>query len=105
MAGIADGLGGLPGKAAGLAGKAGGLAGTLGGLAGKGVSVAAQGTAMAASATTGFIGGMISPLVKFFNDFTKQRVAAADEATKKREARDHKIVEICDVYWNQIDIQ
>ena len=98
MAGIADGLGGLPGKG-------GGIASTLSGLAGKGVSVAAQGTAMAASATTGFIGGMISPLVKFFNDFTKQRVAAADEATKKREARDHKIVEICDVYWNQIDIQ
>ena len=75
------------------------------GLLGKGAGVAAQGTAMAASATTGFVGGMISPLIKFFNDFTKQRVAAANETAKKRDARDQKIVEICEVYWNESNIQ
>jgi hypothetical protein len=76
-----------------------GIAAGLGKLAGKGVGVAAQGAAGVAGATTGFVGGMISPVLKFFNDVIKQRVAAADEATKKREARDDKIVEICEAIW------
>ena len=69
----------------------------LGGLTGQ----VAQGAAGVAGATTGFVGAMISPLLKFFNDIIKQRVAAADEATKKREARDDKIVEICEAIWKE----
>ena len=76
-----------------------GIAAGLGKLAGKGVGVAAQGAAGVAGATTGFVGGMISPLLKFFNDVVKQRVAAAEQASLKREARDDKIVEICEVIW------
>jgi len=102
---MADAGGGFLDKGAGLLSKGTGLLGKGAGLLGKGVGVAAQGTAMAASATTGFVGGIISPLMKFFNDFTKQRIAAANEAAKKRDARDHKIVEICDVYWNESNIQ
>jgi hypothetical protein len=78
-----------------------GIAGALGGLAGRGVGIAAQGAAGVAGATTGFVGGMISPLLKFFNDVIKQRIAAADEAAKKREARDDKIVEICEAVWKE----
>ena len=77
------------------------MASALGKLAGKGIGVAAQGAAGVAGATTGFVGGMISPVLKFFNDVIKQRVAAADEATKKREARDDKIVEICEAIWKE----
>ena len=78
-----------------------GIAGALGGLAGRGVGIAAQGAAGVAGATTGFVGGMISPVLKFFNDVIKQRVAAADETTKKREARDDKIVAICEAIWKE----
>ncbi len=77
------------------------MASVLGKLAGRGVGVAAQGAAGVAGATTGFVGAMISPLLNFFNDIIKQRVAAADEATKKREARDDKIVEICEAIWKE----
>lgn len=78
-----------------------GIAAGLGKLAGKGVGVAAQGAAGVAGATTGFVGGMISPVLKFFNDVVKQRVAAAEQASLKREARDDKIVEICEVIWKE----
>jgi len=78
-----------------------GIASGLGGLAGRGVGIAAQGAAGVAGATTGFVGGMISPVIQFFNDVIKQRIAAADEAGRKREARDDKIVEICEVNWKE----
>jgi hypothetical protein len=78
-----------------------GIAGALGGLAGRGVGVAAQGAAGVAGAATGFGGAIISPLLKFFNDVIKLRIAAADEAAKKREARDDKIVEICEAVWKE----
>ena len=74
-------------------------------LAGKSAGDAAAGVVTEAtrgtSAVTGFFGGMISPLLKFFNDVIKQRAAAADEAAKKREARDDKIVEICEKIWKE----
>jgi len=73
----------------------------LGKLAGRGVGVAAQGAAGVAGAVTGFGGAIISPLLNFFNDFIKLRIAAADEAAKKREARDDKIVEICEAVWKE----
>jgi hypothetical protein len=78
-----------------------GIAAGLGKLAGKGVGVAAQGAAGVAGATTGFVGGIISPVLKFFSDIIKQRVAAADEAGRKREARDEKIVAICEAIWKE----
>ena len=77
------------------------IAGALGGLAGRGVGLAAQGAAGVAGATTGFVGGIISPVLKFFNDVIKQRAAAAEQAERKREARDDKIVEICEVVWKE----
>ncbi len=77
------------------------VASGLGGLAGRGVGVAAQGAAGVAGAVTGFGGAIISPLLNFFNDFIKLRIAAADEAAKKREARDDKIVEICEAVWKE----
>lgn len=77
------------------------VASRLGGLAGRGVGVAAQGAAGVAGAVTGFGGAIISPLLNFFNDFIKLRIAAADEAAKKREARDDKIVEICEAVWKE----
>lgn len=80
-----------------MAGIAGALGSGLGGLTGR----VAQGAAGVTGATTGFVGAMISPLLNFFNDIIKQRVAAADEATKKREARDDKIVEICEAIWKE----
>jgi hypothetical protein len=73
----------------------------LGKFAGKRVGAAAGAAAGVAGATTGFVGGMISPVIQFFNDIIKQRVAAADEATKKREARDDKIVAICEAIWEE----
>lgn len=78
-----------------------GIAGALGSLAGRGVGLAAQGAAGVAGATTGFVGGMISPVLKFFNDVIKQRAAATEQAERKREARDDKIVEICEVVWKE----
>ena len=80
-----------------MSGIAGALGSGLGGLTG-GV---AKGAAGVAGATTGFVGGMISPVIQFFNDIIKQRVAAAVEATKEREARDVKIVEICEAIWEE----
>ena len=77
------------------------IAAGLGKFAGKGVGAAAGAAAGVAGATTGFVGGMISPVIQFFNDVIKQRVAAADEAARKREARDDKIVEICEVVWKE----
>ena len=81
-----------------------GLAGTLGGIAGSGAKLAAAGTAGVAGAGVGFVGGIISPVIKFFNDLIKQRIAAADEAGVKREKYDDKIVEICKTYWNEDDV-
>lgn len=73
----------------------------FGGIAGRTVGAAAQGAAGVTGATTGFAVGMISPVIKFFNDVITQRVAAAAEAGRKREARDDKIVEICEVNWKE----
>ena len=79
----------------GLGGKMGGV---LGGLTTNPITQGLTGTA---SVATGFLGSMLSPMAKFFNDIVKLRVAAAHEATKKREARDEKIEQICELNWKE----